>query len=159
MPLISTDASVRIARSPGSGSHPPALKRIWLALPAMLTMATGALAAERPTNPAHWPALKEVYRHHFMIGSTNLSAANFAAGVVPGEDSVPAMTVKHFNAVTPSNAMKPEFWMLSAANTRAIREFSVRLWISANSGTTKKPENRPMPARRRVRASRMVVRW
>jgi len=80
------------------------------ALPAALTMAAAALAADRPANPADWPALKEVYKNHFLIGSTNLNAANFGANVVPGEDSVAAMTVKHFNAVTPSNAMKPEFW-------------------------------------------------
>lgn len=82
-----------------------------VALPAALTIAAHALAAsDRPTNPAQWPALKEVYKYHFQIGSTNLNAANFAPNVVPGEDSVAAMTVKHFNAVTPSNAMKPDFW-------------------------------------------------
>jgi GH35 family endo-1,4-beta-xylanase len=81
-----------------------------VALPAALTMAAAALAVDRPANPADWPALKEVYKNHFLIGSTNLSAANFGASVVPGEDSVAAMTLKHFNAVTPSNAMKPDFW-------------------------------------------------
>ncbi|MBL0727240.1 endo-1,4-beta-xylanase [Piscinibacter sp. HJYY11] len=84
--------------------------RSLVALPAALTMASGALAADRPTNPAQWPALKDVYKHYFQIGSTNLNAANFAPTVVPGEDSFAAMTVKHFNAVTPSNAMKPDFW-------------------------------------------------
>ena len=44
--------------------------------------------------------------------------------------------------------MKPEFWMFSAANTRDICAFGVRLWISANSGTTKMPVNRPMPTGR-----------
>src|SRR3954471_3467104 len=86
------------------------------ALPAALAMAAAALAADRPANPADWPALKEVYKNHFLIGSTNLNAANFGANVVPGEDSVAAMTVKHFNAVTPSNAMKPEFWSGGIAN-------------------------------------------
>lgn len=85
------------------------LKRIVLALPALFAMAH-AVAAERPTNPADWPALKEVYKNHFLIGSTNLNAANFGPNVVPGENSVAAMTLKHFNAVTPSNAMKPDFW-------------------------------------------------
>jgi GH35 family endo-1,4-beta-xylanase len=86
------------------------LKSVFIALPALLTIANGVLAADRPANPAEWPALKDVYKHHFLIGSTNLNAANFGADVVPGENSVAAMTLKHFNAVTPSNAMKPEFW-------------------------------------------------
>lgn len=85
-------------------------KRAFFALPALFIAANGALAADRPANPADWPALKDVYKNHFFIGSTNLNANNFAPGVVPGEDSVPAMTLKHFNAVTPSNAMKPDFW-------------------------------------------------
>jgi len=42
---------------------------------------------------------------------------------------------------------KPEFWMFSAPITRLSSVFGVRLWISANSGTTKKPVNRPMPTR------------
>ncbi len=37
--------------------------------------------------------------------------------------------------------------MFSAANTRDICAFGVRLWISANSGTTNTPVNRPMPIR------------
>lgn len=86
------------------------LKRLCMALPAALTMANGALALDRPANPADWPALKDVYKNYFLIGSTNLSAANFDPSVVPGENSFAAMTVKHFNAVTPSNAMKPDFW-------------------------------------------------
>lgn len=86
------------------------LKSLFMALPAALTMANGALAADRPANPADWPALKDVYKNHFLIGSTNLNASNFGADVVPGENSVAAMTLKHFNAVTPSNAMKPDFW-------------------------------------------------
>ena len=49
--------------------------------------------------------------------------------------------------MTAASTMKPEFWMFSAANTRDISDFGVRLWISANSGTTKKPVNRPMPSR------------
>lgn len=79
-------------------------------------VATGVLA-DRPTDPAQWPAVKDVYRDYFFIGNTNLSAANFGANVVPGENSAAAMTVKHFNAVTPSNAMKPEFWNGGIANT------------------------------------------
>lgn len=102
MPQIPMHAATRTVRC--------SRRRMWVALPALLTMAGGAFAVDRPANPAHWPALKEVYKHHFLIGSTNLDAANFAAGVVPGEDSVAAMTLKHFNAVTPSNAMKPDFW-------------------------------------------------
>lgn len=91
-------------------------KRAFFALPALFIAANGALAADRPANPADWPALKDVYKNHFFIGSTNLNANNFAPGVVPGEDSVPAMTLKHFNAVTPSNAMKPDFWNGGIAN-------------------------------------------
>lgn len=86
------------------------LRSVLIALPAVLTLANGALALDRPTNPADWPALKDVYKNHFLIGSTNLNAANFGPNVVPGENSVAAMTLKHFNAVTPSNAMKPDFW-------------------------------------------------
>jgi GH35 family endo-1,4-beta-xylanase len=86
------------------------LKSILIALPAGFVIANGALAADRPANPADWPALKDVYSNYFLIGSTNLSAGNFGPNVVPGENSVAAMTLKHFNAVTPSNAMKPEFW-------------------------------------------------
>lgn len=92
------------------------IKRACLALPALLAATGGAMAAERPANPADWPALKDVYKNHFLIGSTNLSASNFAAGVVPGENSVAAMTLKHFNAVTPSNAMKPDFWNGGSGN-------------------------------------------
>ncbi|WP_046116028.1 endo-1,4-beta-xylanase [Aquincola tertiaricarbonis] len=86
------------------------IKSFVIALPAALVAAPGAWAADRPANPADWPALKDVYKNHFLIGSTNLSANNFAPGATPGENSVPAMTLKHFNAVTPSNAMKPDFW-------------------------------------------------
>jgi hypothetical protein len=43
--------------------------------------------------------------------------------------------------------MKTAFWMFMPAITRDSSSRGVRLWISANSGTTKKPENRPMPAR------------
>lgn len=80
-----------------------------------LAVATGALA-DRPADPAQWPAVKDVYQDYFFIGNTNLSAANFGANVLPGESSTAAMTVKHFNAVTPSNAMKPEFWNGGIAN-------------------------------------------
>ena len=110
MPLLPTHASTRSARPPGPMSRGSVRRHLLLALPALLSLAGGALATDRPTNPAQWPALKEVYRHHFQIGSTNLDAANFAPGVVPGEDSFAAMTLKHFDAVTPSNAMKPAFW-------------------------------------------------
>jgi GH35 family endo-1,4-beta-xylanase len=78
--------------------------------------ATGVLAADRPTDPANWPALKDVYRDFFLIGNTNLNANNFAPNVVPGENSVAAMTLKHFNIVTPDNALKPQFWSGGSAN-------------------------------------------
>ncbi|MES2992191.1 MAG: endo-1,4-beta-xylanase [Pseudomonadota bacterium] len=92
-------------------------QRMWTALPAALMWATAASAAERPANPADWPALKDVYKNHFLIGNTNLNAANFGANVVPGENSVAAMTLKHFNAVTPDNAMKPaSLWSAGIAN-------------------------------------------
>ncbi|XXQ54571.1 endo-1,4-beta-xylanase [Xenophilus aerolatus] len=94
----------------------PQLRRILVALPAGLVMAGAALAAERPTDPAQWPALKDVYKNHFFIGSTNLAASNFGPDVVPGENSTAAMTVKHFNAVTPSNALKPDFWNGGSSN-------------------------------------------
>ncbi|MBQ1764834.1 MAG: endo-1,4-beta-xylanase [Aquincola sp.] len=92
------------------------IKRLALALPAVFAVANGALAADRPANPAVWPALKDVYKNHFLIGSTNLSASNFAAGVTAGENSTAAMTIKHFDIVTPGNAMKPEFWNGGASN-------------------------------------------
>lgn len=85
-----------------------------LATGAMLT--NGVVAAERPTDPANWPALKDVYKNYFLIGSTNLSASYFGTNVVPGENSTAAMTLKHFNAATPSNAMKPEFWNGGSSN-------------------------------------------
>lgn len=84
----------------------------------MFGVATGVLAADRPTNPADWPAVKDVYQDYFLIGNTNLSAANFGANVVPGENSTAAMTVKHFNVVTPDNAMKPDsLWSAGIGNT------------------------------------------
>jgi hypothetical protein len=43
-----------------------------------ISVATGVLAA-RPINPADWPAVKDVYQDYFLIGNTNLSAANFGA--------------------------------------------------------------------------------
>ena len=93
------------------------LKSIFIALPAVLMFANGALAAERPANPADWPALKDVYKGYFLIGNTNLNASNFDANVVPGENSVAAMTLKHFNAVTPDNAMKPaSLWSAGVDN-------------------------------------------
>lgn len=84
------------------------INSLFFALPMAFAVATGAVAADRPTNPADWPALKDVYKDYFFIGTTNLNATNFGANVVPGETSVAAMTVKHFNVVTPDNAMKPE---------------------------------------------------
>ena len=101
---------VTIERRPARGRTRLGCKRLLLSLPAGLVIANAALAADRPTDPAAWPALKDVYKNYFLIGSTNLDARNFGGEVVPGENSVAAMTVKHFNAVTPSNAMKPDFW-------------------------------------------------
>ena len=92
------------------------IKSFLIALPTGLVIANAALAADRPANPADWPALKDVYKNYFLIGSTNLDARNFGAEVVPGENSVAAMTLKHYNAVTPSNAMKPDFWNGGASN-------------------------------------------
>lgn len=108
--------SVGIVRRIGIMRSRLDLQRILIALPTALLMANAALAAERPADPADWPALKDVYKNHFLIGSTNLDARNFGAEVVPGEDSVAAMTLKHFNAVTPSNAMKPDFWNGGSSN-------------------------------------------
>ncbi len=72
--------------------------------------ATGALA-DRPADPAAWPAVKDVYKNYFLIGvGTDLSARNYGANVEPGENSSAAMTLKHFEVLTPGNAMKPDFW-------------------------------------------------
>ncbi|NUZ04646.1 endo-1,4-beta-xylanase [Schlegelella sp. ID0723] len=93
-------------------------KPLFVALPTALAAASFALAAERPTNPAEWPGMKDVYKDFSMIGATNLNANNFAANVVPGENSVAAMTLKHFNNVTPDNAMKPDsLWSGGIGNT------------------------------------------
>lgn len=86
------------------------LNAICLALPTVFAVATGALAAERPTDPAEWPALKDVYQDYFLIGTTGPSAATFSPNVVPGENSANAMRRKHFNAATPENNLKPQFW-------------------------------------------------
>jgi GH35 family endo-1,4-beta-xylanase len=83
------------------------LNSIRIAVSVAFLGATGLVVAERPTNPAEWPALKEVYKNHFLIGTTGPSAATYASTVVPGENSANAMRRKHFNAVTPENAMKP----------------------------------------------------
>ena len=94
------------------------INSIFIALLTVFAVATGVLAADRPTNPADWPAVKDVYKDYFLIGNTNLSASNFGANVVPGENSTAAMTVKHFNVVTPDNAMKPDsLWSAGIANT------------------------------------------
>jgi MYXO-CTERM domain-containing protein len=99
-----------IERRSARGRSRLGFKRLLISLPTGLVIASAALAADRPSDPAAWPALKDVYKNYFLIGSTNLDARNFGAEVVPGENSVAAMTLKHFNAVTPSNAMKPDFW-------------------------------------------------
>src|SRR6185369_17629722 len=94
------------------------INSFFIALLMVFAVATDALAADRPTNPADWPAVKDVYKDYFLIGNTNLSAANFGVNVVPGENSTAAMTVKHFNVVTPDNAMKPDsLWSAGIANT------------------------------------------
>ena len=94
------------------------MKSIFIAVPTVCALASSVFAADRPTNPADWPAVKDVYKDYFLIGNTNLSAANFGANVVPGENSVAAMTVKHFNVVTPDNAMKPDsLWSGGIATT------------------------------------------
>ena len=75
------------------------------------------VADGRTVSSADWPAVKDVYRDYFLIGNTNLSAANFGANVVPGENTAAAMTVKHFNIVTPDNAMKPDsLWSAGISN-------------------------------------------
>jgi MYXO-CTERM domain-containing protein len=99
-----------IERGSARGRSRPGFKRLLISLPTGLVIASASLAADRPSDPAAWPGLKDVYKNYFLIGSTNLDARNFGAEVVPGENSVAAMTLKHFNAVTPSNAMKPDFW-------------------------------------------------
>lgn len=81
-----------------------------LALATAFAAATGAAAAERPSNPADWPALKDVYKDYFLIGTNGPSAATYAPSVVPSEDTRSGMLVKHFNVVTPENNLKPQFW-------------------------------------------------
>lgn len=83
------------------------LTAIRMALTAAFVGASGGAAADRPTDPAAWPALKDVYRDYFLIGTTGPSAATYGPSVVPGENSANAMRLKHFNAATPENAMKP----------------------------------------------------
>lgn len=84
------------------------LNAVCIALPTVFLAATGAIAAERPADPAAWPALKDVYKDHFLIGTNGPSAANYGFNVMPGEDSRAAMALKHFNVVTPENSMKPQ---------------------------------------------------
>lgn len=92
------------------------LKSLLIAPLMALAVATGVLAA-RPTDPALWPAVKDVYKDYFLIGvGTTLNAAAYGANVLPGENSSNAMTIKHFDALTPGNAMKPEFWNGGIAN-------------------------------------------
>jgi len=80
-----------------------------IALPITFAMATGVMAAGRPTNPADWPALKDVYKNYFLIGlGADFNAANFGVDAMPGENSTVAMTLKHFDILTPGNAMKPD---------------------------------------------------
>jgi len=77
----------------------------------------GVAAAARPTNPAEWPAVKNVYKDYFLIGvGTDLNAASYGTSVVAGENSSAAMTVKHFDVLTPGNAMKPDFWNGGSSN-------------------------------------------
>ena len=84
------------------------LNAICMALPTVFAVATGVVAAERPISPAEWPALKDVYEDYFLIGTTGPSAATYAPTAVPGEGSANAMRLKHFNAVTPENDLKPQ---------------------------------------------------
>jgi len=71
-------------------------------------MTTVAFAG-RPTNPDDWPALKDVYHDYFLIGlGADFSAANYGPTVMPGETSTTSMTLKHFDILTPGNAMKPD---------------------------------------------------
>ncbi|WP_295381414.1 endo-1,4-beta-xylanase [Pseudacidovorax intermedius] len=106
-------------------------RRLLVALAAGVVATHGALAAERPTDPANWPALKDVYKNYFLIGSTNLSASYFGTNVVPGENSTGAMTLKHFNVVTPGNAMKPEFW--NGGSTNPTPTFLTNLTTGINA--------------------------
>jgi len=110
------------------------INSIFIALPMVFAVATDVLAA-RPTNPADWPAVKDVYTDYFLIGNTSLSAANFGANVVPGENSDAAMTLKHFNIVTPDNAMKPDsLW--SAGITGPTPSFLTNLTSGINNDIT-----------------------
>lgn len=85
--------------------------------PLMIFAAATSVLAARPTDPAKWPAVKDVYKDYFLIGvGTTLNASNYGANVVPGENSSAAMTIKHFDALTPGNAMKPDFWNGGIAN-------------------------------------------
>src|SRR6218665_4184874 len=83
------------------------LNAVCIALPTVFLAATAVLAADRPADPAAWPALKDVYKDYFLIGSNGPSAANYGFNVMPGEDSRAAMALKNFNVVTPEKSMKP----------------------------------------------------
>ncbi len=93
------------------------LNAICIALPTLFVLAAGVVAAERPTDPADWPALKDVYEDYFLIGTTGPQAATYAPNAVPGENSAAAMRLKHFNAATPENDLKPQsIWNAGRAN-------------------------------------------
>ncbi len=103
-----------------------------ISLPLALALATNALAA-RPTDPTQWPAVKDVYKNFFLIGlGADFSAANYGASVLPGENSSTAMTLKHFDILTPGNAMKPDsLW--SAGITGATPSFLTNLTSGINN--------------------------
>ncbi len=85
------------------------LHSVLLGLPMTFMATTGALAASRPTDPSAWPAVKDVYANYFLIGlGADFSASSYGPNVLPGENSSTAMTLKHFNILTPGNAMKPD---------------------------------------------------
>src|SRR3546814_19579383 len=68
------------------------------------------------------------------------SARNTCGIVQPSQRCTPS-------ADSDASTMKHEFWMLSAAKVRDITDFAERDWLDANSGTTKKPGNRPIRTR------------
>ena len=73
----------------------------------VLAFAACVSAGERPTSPDLRPALKDVYKDYFLIGTNALDRANFANTIQPGENSDNALVMKHFNVLTPNGNFKP----------------------------------------------------
>ena len=78
---------------------------------------------------------------HTATSALAIASARNSCGMLQPSSRCRAMPA------TAAATMNSAFWMFMPAITRASSARGVRLWISANSGTTKKPVNRPMPVR------------